>query len=73
MDKLPDTVEEFVDHMTLLSRVNADLPSLEKEFAFVTKLVTLASDFAMTIGPEDFAVYQILSPSFQQLKVKFAW
>lgn len=72
LDKVCDTVEEFVEHMTFIGKVNADLSGMEKEYYHVTKLFTIANDFSMTFEPEQFAVYQILSPSFQQLKADYS-
>ncbi|XP_071833092.1 dynein axonemal heavy chain 6-like isoform X4 [Apostichopus japonicus] len=68
LDRSPHTVEEFVDHLSFLSRMGAELPSLEKEYVVVTRLFTIARDFDVIIEPEDLALYQTLMPSFQHLK-----
>ena len=47
----------------------ADMPVLEREFMVVTKLYAIAKEFDVFVNPEDFALYQTLSPSFQHLKV----
>lgn len=69
MDKLPDSVEEFVDHLSFLGKMTSEMPALEKEFAVVTKMYTIAKDFNLEIEPEDHALYRTLAPSFQHLKV----
>ena len=45
--------------------------ALEKEYAVVNKMYTIARDFDVSIDPEDLALYQTLSPSFQHLKVEY--
>lgn len=62
-------MEEFVEHLTFLSKIGSELPALENEFVLVNKLFTIAKDFSVNILPEDMALYQTLAPSFQGLKV----
>lgn len=69
MDKFPDTVEDFVEHLSFLGRMSTELPALDKEYNIVNKLFTIANDFSVFIHPEDMALYKTLSPSFQHLKV----
>lgn len=71
LDRTPKSVEEFVEHLSFLSRMDAELPTLEKEYVVVTRLFTIARDFDVVIEPEDLALYQTLMPSFQHLKVQF--
>ena len=47
----------------------SEMPALDKEYAIVIKLYTIAKDFDIEIDPEEHALYQTLAPSFQQLKV----
>ena len=69
LDHMPQSVEEFVEHLSFLSRMGSELPSLEKEYFVVTRLFTIAKDFDVPIQPEELALYQTLMPSFQHLKV----
>ncbi|XP_074663059.1 dynein axonemal heavy chain 6-like [Tubulanus polymorphus] len=68
LDHFPTTVEEFVDHLSFLGKMQSEQPALEKEFQIVTKLFTISRDFDVKIDPEDYAFYQTLAPSFQHLK-----
>ncbi|XP_063958044.1 dynein axonemal heavy chain 6-like isoform X2 [Lytechinus pictus] len=68
LDHMPQSVEEFVEHLSFLSRMGSELPSLEKEYFVVTRLFTIAKDFDVPIEPEELALYQTLMPSFQHLK-----
>ena len=63
------SVEEFVDHLSYLSRLAEDLLKLEKEYEIICKLFTIAFDYGCTFTAEERALYQTLSPSFLQLKV----
>lgn len=69
LDQTPETVDAFVDHLSYLGRMVADMPALEREFTVVTRLYTIAKEFDVNVHPEDFALYQTLAPSFQHLKV----
>ena len=69
MDKTPTSVDEFVEHLSFLGKMASEMPALEKEYAIVTKLYTIAKDFEVPLNPEDLALYQTLNPSFQHLKV----
>ena len=63
-------MEEFVEHLSFLGRMAAELPALEREYTVVTRLFTISKDFDMKILPEELALYQTLMPSFQHLKVE---
>ena len=69
MDIYPNSVEEFVEHLSFLGKMISEIPALDKEYAIVIKLYTIAKDFDIEIDPEEHALYQTLAPSFQQLKV----
>ena len=69
LDHYPESVEEFVEHLSFLGKMSQEMPALEKEYNIVTKLYTIARDFEVSIEPEELALYQTLSPSFQHLKV----
>ena len=66
---MPQTVEEFVEHLAFLSHTASELPKLDQEYAVVTRLFTIARNFNMPIQPEELALYQTLMPSFTHLKV----
>ena len=52
-----------------MGKIVSEMPALEKEYAIVTKLYTIAKDYEVTIDVESLALYQTLAPSFQHLKV----
>ncbi|XP_052105827.1 dynein axonemal heavy chain 6-like isoform X2 [Mytilus californianus] len=68
LDNYPKSVEQFVEHLTFLSKISSELPALENEFLLVNKLFTIAKDYLVNILPEEMALYQTLAPSFQGLK-----
>ena len=70
LEDYPKSVEEFVEHLSFLSKMTSEITALDKEFLIVTKLFTIAKDFSVKIEPEDLALYQTLGPSFQGLKVR---
>ena len=49
--------------------MTSEMAALEKEYAIVTKLYTIARDFEVKMPPEELALYQTLAPGFQHLKV----
>ena len=69
LDHYPDSVEEFVDHLSFLGKIGSEMSALNKEYNVVIKLYTIAKDFDLPVVPEEYALYQTLSPSFQHLKV----
>ena len=69
LDKYPTSVEEFVEHLSFLGKMTSEMAALEKEYAIVTKLYTIARDFEVKMPPEELALYQTLAPGFQHLKV----
>ena len=69
LDHAPKTVEDFVEHLSFLSKMASEITALEKEFLIVTKLFTIAKDYQVKIEPEDLALYRTLGDSFQHLKV----
>ncbi|XP_063728306.1 dynein axonemal heavy chain 6-like isoform X2 [Symsagittifera roscoffensis] len=68
LDHYPESVEEFVDHLTFLQKIQSDMSALEKEFGIVTRLFTLIKDFDVPVHAEHQALFQTLGPSFQSLK-----
>ncbi|KAK3092231.1 hypothetical protein FSP39_000084 [Pinctada imbricata] len=68
LDNAPKTVEDFVEHLSFLSKMTSEITALEKEFLIVTKLFTIAKDYQVKIEPEDLALYRTLGDSFQHLK-----
>ena len=59
-----------MDHLSFLGKMTSEMSALEKEFEIVIKLYTISKDFEVDIDPEELALYQILAPSFQHLKVR---
>ncbi|GCC20829.1 hypothetical protein chiPu_0019397, partial [Chiloscyllium punctatum] len=68
LDKEPDTIDLFGEHLMFLSHIGADMPMLEREFSAVTQFYAIAKEFNVPVPPEELALYQILIPSFQNLK-----
>ncbi|KAM5165262.1 dynein axonemal heavy chain 14 [Mantella aurantiaca] len=61
-------VEEFVEHLTFLGQISSDLPALERQYNTIIQLYSVAKDYGIGIPSEETAMYQSLTPSFQQLK-----
>ena len=51
--------------------MSSEMPALDREYNIVNKMYTISRDFEVVIEPEEFALYQTLSPSFQHLKVTY--
>lgn len=69
LDRDPASVEDFVEHLAVLTRINNELFSLEKEFSTVTRLFAIAFDFNLKIDPEQYAFFKSLGSTFNHLKV----
>lgn len=69
LDRDPASVEDFVEHLAILNKINNELPTLEKEFQTVTRLFTIANDFYLHIDPEQYAFFKSLGSTFHHLKV----
>lgn len=69
LDSDPSSVEDFVEHLSILSKINNEMPSLEKEFAIVNRFFTISKDFNLNIGDENYAFFKSLAPTFHHLKV----
>ncbi|CAH2255707.1 dynein heavy chain 14, axonemal [Pelobates cultripes] len=61
-------VEDFVAHLTFLGQISSEVPSLEKKYTTVIQLYAVAKDYNVPISSEELALFQSLTPSFQQLK-----
>lgn len=61
-------VEEFVEHLTFLGQISSDLPAFEKQYNTIIQLYSVAKDYGINIPSEETAMYQSLTPCFQQLK-----
>lgn len=72
LDRDPTSVEDFVEHLAILSRINNELPHLEAEFALVTRLFAIANEFSLSITPEQYAFFKSLGSTFHHLKVYFS-
>ncbi|CAF4669138.1 unnamed protein product [Rotaria sp. Silwood1] len=68
LDRDPRSVEEFVQHIATLNKVNSDLGNLEVEFETISKMFHIIKDFSMKIAPEAYALYRSLAPIYHQLK-----
>lgn len=73
MDRTPLNVEEFVEYLSFTAKMSAEMNNLEREYHIVTKLYAIAKDFDVEVDAEEFALYQILGPSFQHLKTTLLW
>lgn len=69
LERDPLSVDEFVEHLAILTRLNNDLAQLEKEFSIVSKLFSIINDFNLTINAENVAFFKSLGSTFHQLKV----
>nr|XP_039247972.1 dynein heavy chain 6, axonemal-like [Styela clava] len=68
LDSEPASVEQFVEHLTFLARLETEMTTLEKEFAVVNRLFAIMRQYSVELDPEDTALYQTLVPTFQHLK-----
>lgn len=68
LDRDPASVEDFVEHLAILTRINNDLPNLEHEFTTITRLFAIASEFNLFIDPEQYAFFKSLGSIFHHLK-----
>ena len=69
LDRDPRSVEEFVQHLATLNKVNSDLGNIESEFQIISNMFHIIKDFAMQIAPEAYALFRSLAPIYQQLRV----
>ncbi|GCB65946.1 hypothetical protein scyTo_0014936, partial [Scyliorhinus torazame] len=68
LEREPETIDLFGEHLIFLTRISAEMPMLERDFAAVAQLYAIAKEFAVAVPPEDLALYHILIPNFQNLK-----
>ncbi|XP_059839458.1 dynein axonemal heavy chain 6-like [Hypanus sabinus] len=68
LSKEPETIDMFGKHLLFLSRMEIELPKLERKFQTVTQLYGIANEYGVSIPPEEVALYQILVPTFHSLK-----
>ncbi|XP_072106568.1 dynein axonemal heavy chain 6-like, partial [Mobula birostris] len=68
LSKEPETIDMFGEHLLFLSRMEIELPKLERKFQTVTQLYGIANEYGVSIPPEEVALYQILVPTFHSLK-----
>ena len=68
LDRDPASVEDFVEHLAILTRINNDLPNLEHEFSMITRLFAIANEFNLFIDPEQYAFFKSLGSIFHHLK-----
>lgn len=70
LDRDPRSVEEFVQHLATLNKVNSDLGNIETEFHTISQMFHIIKDFSMKIAPEAYALYRSLAPIYSQLRVE---
>ena len=63
----PTTTIEYVDSLTFLDDIQARIEPLQKEAQIVNDMYELIELFAVPTPPEDFAVYQTLNPSINNV------
>lgn len=68
LDSEPTSVEQFVEHLTFLARLETEMVTLEKEFVIVNRFFAIIHQYSISLNPEDIALYQTLVPTFQHLK-----
>jgi len=68
LDRDPASVEDFVEHLAVLTRINNDLPNLEAEFHTITRLFAIANEANLNIDPEQYAFFKSLGSIFHHLK-----
>ncbi|XP_076809994.1 dynein axonemal heavy chain 6-like [Clavelina lepadiformis] len=68
LDSNPETVEQFVEHLTFLARTTTEMPALDKEYFVVTRFFTIIKEYGVWMDPEQLAIFQTLVPAFQHLK-----
>uniref|UniRef100_UPI00398F3748 dynein axonemal heavy chain 6-like n=1 Tax=Pristiophorus japonicus TaxID=55135 RepID=UPI00398F3748 len=68
LDKEVETVDIFGEHLMFLSQIETQMPMLDREFENVTQLYAIANEYGVPILPEELALYQMLVPSFKNLK-----
>ncbi|XP_078069639.1 dynein axonemal heavy chain 6-like [Mustelus asterias] len=73
LEKEPETIDLFGEHLIFLSRISAEMPMLERDFTAVTQLYAIANEYSIFVPPEDLALYHILIPSFQNLKARILY
>ncbi|XP_056004113.1 dynein axonemal heavy chain 6-like isoform X1 [Ostrea edulis] len=63
LEVTPTTTIEFVNTLTFLDDIQVRIDPLEKEAMIVKDMYELIEQYTVPTPPEDFAVYQTLSPS----------
>ncbi|XP_071788570.1 dynein axonemal heavy chain 6-like isoform X3 [Asterias amurensis] len=63
LEILPTTTTEFVEALTFLDKIQERIDPLEAEAIIIKDMYDLIEQYTVPTPPEDFAVYQTLSPS----------
>ena len=58
LDKTPESVEAFVEHLVFLHRMGNEISALEREYNIVTRMYSIARNFDVPITAEELALYQ---------------
>ncbi|KAI3379827.1 hypothetical protein SNEBB_009342 [Seison nebaliae] len=68
LDNDRSTIEEFVYQIKFILKLNNELVELNQEYLSLIRLFSIASEFDIKLNAEDEAQFQILTPTFSQLK-----
>jgi hypothetical protein len=63
----PTATLEYVDFLTFLDEIQVRIEPLQKESGIVADMYDLIEQFTVPTPPEDFAVYQTLGPSINNV------
>ncbi|XP_022090689.1 dynein heavy chain 6, axonemal-like isoform X2 [Acanthaster planci] len=63
LEIIPSTTKEFVEALTFLDEIQERIDPLEAEALVIKDMYDLVDQYHVPTPPEDFAVYQTLSPS----------
>ncbi|XP_071825285.1 dynein axonemal heavy chain 6-like isoform X2 [Apostichopus japonicus] len=68
LELVPTTTLEFVESLTFLDEIQIRVSDLEKDAGVVKEMYELIEKYSVPTPPEDFAVYQTLSPSVNAVR-----
>ncbi|XP_060048420.1 dynein axonemal heavy chain 14 isoform X2 [Erinaceus europaeus] len=64
----PAEIEDFVEHVTFLDSVSSTLSKLEREYATLSELHSVARLYQVYVSEDQSATYKVLLTKFSQLK-----
>ena len=65
----PSTVDNFVDFLANVDKIEAAIPNMEKRLTTITNFYNVAQQFEVSIHDVEMALYKSLFPQFRHLKV----